>query len=34
MVENIIPLTLLIVVIFGVLWFVIEAASLYGDHKS
>lgn len=34
MVENMIPLMILIAVIFGVLWFVIEAASLHGDRKS
>jgi hypothetical protein len=34
MVENLIPLTILIAVIFGVLWFVIEAASLHGDRRS
>ncbi len=34
MVENLIPMMLLIAVIFGVLWLVIEAASLHGDSKS
>ena len=34
MVENLIPMMLLIAVIFGVLWVVIEAASLHGDRKS
>lgn len=34
MVENLIPLTILIAIIFGVLWFVIEAASLHGDRRS
>jgi hypothetical protein len=34
MVENLIPMMLLIAVIFGVLWLVIEAASLHGDRSS
>ena len=33
MVENLIPMALLIAVIFGVLWSVIEAASLHGDRR-
>ena len=34
MLENMIPLILVSAVIFGVLWLVIEAASLHGDRKS
>ncbi len=34
MVENLIPMMVLMAVIFGVLWVVVEAASLHGDRKS
>ncbi len=32
--ENLIPLAALVAVIFGVLWLIIEAASLIGDRRS
>lgn len=32
--ENLIPLVLVSAIIFGVLWFVIEAAALLGSRKS
>jgi NADH:ubiquinone oxidoreductase subunit 3 (subunit A) len=32
--ENLIPLVIVSVVIFGVLWFVLEAAALLGGRKS
>ncbi len=34
MLENLIPLMFLIAVIFGVLWLVIETASVRSDRKS
>jgi hypothetical protein len=32
--ENLIPLLLVSAVIFGVLWFAVEAAALLGGRKS
>jgi hypothetical protein len=32
--ENVIPLVIVSAVIFGVLWFVVEAAALFGNRRS
>jgi hypothetical protein len=34
MLENLIPLMIVSAVIFGVLWLVFEAATLFGNRKS